>query len=248
MPNALTPAIVLAAFGQMIAAGIRNVPGPLTCEPPEIRKRARMSAAETWVRQLPGWTDVDLQRAIDAYSDTEFGGMWPTTADLKKCSPPSNSATDAWAMLRGHLTGAIPTTVMKQLTVYERWAIESLPNTFARRQMSGSELDRLRAGFLEDCRDFEQRARERAVLEAVPQNQIPEALPIDRQRAAEFTRQVFAYKPIGAVRASNPSERRNEQGGPKAVTPAPLRAPVNEAELRERAERQADAIRARVAK
>lgn len=38
---------------------------------------------------------------------------------------------------------------------------------------------------------------------------------------------------------ADPSERRNEQGGPEAVKPAPLRAPVDEAGLRERADRAA---------
>jgi hypothetical protein len=208
---------------------------------------------------LAAWSDVfaevplsDMQTACRAHvkdttptSDHDprpRGGWWPKPADLLARIDAVDENAEAWSHIRGHLTGYVD---QSGLTRAQRVALASLPDTFARRQMSSGELDRLRSRFLQVCREY----KPPAAPVVIPMTEPRRLADLDRQQATEFTRRAFAYAPRSAAPpCADPSERRNEQGGPKAVKPAPLRAPVDDAELRERARVAADAIRARVAK
>jgi hypothetical protein len=176
---------------------------------------------------------------------------WPSPAALlAKAAPPATVGDEAaWELIRSNSRAGCYSLPADPIHV-RAWYRMGSSSRF--REMLTADADRTRREWLAACRSIRETPPAPAlVIPMTEPKRLAEHLPpadVTQERAREFTRQVFAYKPIGAVRTPDPSARRNEQGGLKAVTPAPLRAPVNEAELRERAERQADAIRARVAK
>lgn len=206
--------------------------------------------ANAWTAVLADVSEADVLKAVKSYvtggNGHPPGTWWPKPGDLLIRMEAVDENAEAWSYIRGHLTGYVD---QSGLTRAQRVALASLPDTFVRRQMSSGELDRLRSRFLQVCREYKPPAAPVVIPMTEPRRLAEHVPDLDRQQAAEFTRRAFAYAPRSAAPpCADPSERRNGQGGPKAVTPAPLRAPVNEAELRERARVAADVVRARVAK
>lgn len=176
------------------------------------------------------------------------GGYWPTPADMLARMDGTDDDADAWAYVRGCFTGYVD---QSSLTRSQRYALACLPDTFARRQMSGVELDKLKGRFLQLCRDYQPPAAPVVVAFPAPTDtrRLVEHVPdLDPQQAAAFNRRAFASVPRPApTPCSDPPKHRNGQGGPKQVKHALLRTPVDEAELRARSKVAADVVRARLA-
>ncbi len=237
----LTISAIVATFGELIGAGIRGAPAPFLDTDPnraDQRKAAVWSAAETWLRQLPGWTRGDLRAALDKYSDTEFGGMWPTTADLKRVHGAggglrlSNDA--AWASVAPIAHRHIPADELTQLglTSTQRAAVEDLPDAYSRARMSVSEIAGLRRPFLAACQAAEARAANPTPAKVIPMRPEPPRLAVDN--TPTFTDEQLAENRRRVAALISP-----QRAAPVA------RAPVDEAELRERAREKAEQLRAR---
>lgn len=157
------------------------------------------------------------------------GAWWPKPADLLARMTLGDADSAAWRDIRRHLSSdnGIPAALLADLTRAQASAYRSLPAAYARRQMSTADLDRLRPRFLQACREYTPPAAPAIV--AFEPRRLAEHLPpepIGRDRAREFTREVF--KPFTA--------------------PPIARSVVSEDELRERARVAADIVRARMAK